>query len=712
MMLNEKELNFEKIISKIGFPITFEDYRATYKYNADFDKVSRFETELKKYIGIDFNKSLETIKNNKDIFDTELYLFHVGRYLEKDYKASKESEILHTNYYPHVYYSTDTIRPTIATVNYCNNLLKEIDVVDIAINSKNGDLIIDSSQELFGNKDLLKDGYDNNFIKIQKIQEQLGLKNVIKHLEFKNIIDFCKYSNLGNLLSKKYENQFKSSNKDKNEFFENIIMKYLSYFDIDKMLIIANYNYYKNYTEQSEYSNVGMFELLDFTNKVESIIENKFDSISIKLNNDIVGFQSVKSLVNALKRCFINGKYYSMDQINDLSKKVISGEIPIEMIDKETFKNSFSYNINELAELIMNEKILEFLYTNEYLSKEEILKIYDECTLNDYTICKLYDLDIINNEFIVNKYLEGNISINTIKFIKRNSFKNSILENAISNFDLMTVFLDENKISIFNKYKDLYIALILDGKSDDEKNKIGFDLLDQVKNLLDIFKIKQLYDFNIITKKNFEECMKNKPTASLFMDDKISISDIKKLYEENIISEDMIKKFILNNNTDIPRKIALVFSLFSSNEKSEIRGELLTNIFDSNNKDDEHNINNNLKNLDIKDNRNIWEKISNIDNEYSQAILDNGYILFYLPKKEIYIIKNIFNGNSITYGTATFVLTKVEYNKNKDLLIINNVLNENYLSLLYEDKKAYKIIHTGWGNSLNEFIDNIIFNEQ
>ena len=200
MMLNEKELEFDNIISKIGFPITFEDYRATYKYNADIDKVSKFETELRRYLGQDYNKSLETIKNNKEIFDTELYLFHVGRYLEKDYKASKESEILHTKYYPHVYYSTDTIRPTIGRVNYCNSLLKEIDVVDIAINSKNNELIIESSQELFGNKNILKENYNSNLIKIQKIKEQIGIENVLKYLSFENIVDFCNYSNLGNNL--------------------------------------------------------------------------------------------------------------------------------------------------------------------------------------------------------------------------------------------------------------------------------------------------------------------------------------------------------------------------------------------------------------------------------------------------------------------------------------------------------------------------------
>ena len=49
MMLNEKELEFDNIISKIGFPITFEDYRATYKYNADIDKVSKFEIVKTEY---------------------------------------------------------------------------------------------------------------------------------------------------------------------------------------------------------------------------------------------------------------------------------------------------------------------------------------------------------------------------------------------------------------------------------------------------------------------------------------------------------------------------------------------------------------------------------------------------------------------------------------------------------------------------------------
>ena len=59
------------------------------------------------------------------------------------------------------------------------------------------------------------------------------------------------------------------------------------------------------------------------------------------------------------------------------------------------------------------------------------------------------------------------------------------------------------------------------------------------------------------------------------------------------------------------------------------------------------------------------------------------------------------------YGTGTYIITAIEFNKNKELLIIDNYLNSSYLNSLYLNNKADKLISTGWVNPLNRYLENM-----
>mgnify|MGYP007038240622 CR=1 FL=1 len=67
MILNDNKLEFDKVVSKIGFPISFEDYRATYKYDANIDTISEFENKLSESLeGLDLNKAIGELKELAD----------------------------------------------------------------------------------------------------------------------------------------------------------------------------------------------------------------------------------------------------------------------------------------------------------------------------------------------------------------------------------------------------------------------------------------------------------------------------------------------------------------------------------------------------------------------------------------------------------------------------------------------------------------------
>ena len=708
MLNDDNQLEFEKVVSKIGFPLAFEDYRATYKYNANIEKISEFEDKLEMYIGNDYNAVLQTIKEYKDIFDTELYIFHIGKYLDKDYKASKEAEILKTKYYPHIYYTSNYVRPTNTSLNYCNNLLKNIDVVDLGVNLKTGKLVIESSQELYGDKDLIKNSYNKNLSKFEEIKNKIGLENVLKYLDLENLIDFCKYDNLGSFLFRKLKLETSKNDEKYFEKYEQVIFEYLEYMDLDKMLIFANYFYYSKYNMTEGYTEEDINKLLEYTQNVEQIIDNKYDTFVFKTKKTLISFQSVKSSINTLKKCFINGTFFTIDQIKEISQKLLNGEISIKTINKDIFKNSLSFTNDEYIMLLKNDNNFEYILENELLSKDEILDIYEDLKkISNSELNRLYEFNIINNEYLLKKYMSDDINIEVIKNIRDNTNKQNELEKIVSNFELITLFLDENKEDDFYKYQLLYKTLLLDNKNEEEKNNLGIELIGQIKELLDVTKIKNLYDLGLITREVFIDSINIFSLFDLFIDGKLNSNELRDLYNLGLISENILKEYLLNKNIQNDKKIVLVYGMFPNENDINYRKNLLKEVLDFNYSSIEDENAPIYNHQFIIEQNNIWTVVSKYDSSFRQSILNNGYIIFYLPNKNLYIIEQVFYNQRIVYGSASFVITDIEFDKNKDLLILDNTINKIYLNSLYINNKADKLVSTGWVNSLNRYLENM-----
>jgi len=84
MVSNKIEnLKIKDIVAIIGFPTGIEDVRAAYLYNAEPKKIIEFEKKLGNLSG-DYNKLLSLIDEYDEIFDKEIYTFHLAKILEKD----------------------------------------------------------------------------------------------------------------------------------------------------------------------------------------------------------------------------------------------------------------------------------------------------------------------------------------------------------------------------------------------------------------------------------------------------------------------------------------------------------------------------------------------------------------------------------------------------------------------------------------------------
>ena len=146
--------------------------------------------------------------------------------------------------------------------------------------------------------------------------------------------------------------------------------------------------------------------------------------------------------------------------------------------------------------------------------------------------------------------------------------------------------------------------------------------------------------------------------------------------------------------------------MFPKDTDVDIRNNLLNEITNNDNVNGDEQINSFKSQVLCSDN-NIWTTIYKFDSDLKQRLLNNGYVLFYLPNKDLYIIEQLFFNGKMIYGTGTYIITGTEFFKNKELLIIDNNLNNGYLNSLYLNNKADKLISTGWVNSLNRYLENM-----
>lgn len=714
MISYNNELDFEKIINKISFPRNLEDYRTTYKYDAEIKDIESFETELKNALGIkNYNEVQEIILKNKNIFSPDVYLFHVGRLVEKDYHDAKEAEILHKDFIPKVYSVAKTLRPAKASIEYLNEMFSSgLDVVDISINTQNKELSIESSQELYGNKKIIAERGKNNRKKLLNIQTIIDLQYVISFLKNKDLLTICRYPNLGGFFS----NELLENDETRTNKFIEVLMKYAEYMDIDKMLVIANYNFYNKYgTDFEKFSEEELEELNKFTNNVEKLLDDCYIAFVIDSTNEMVGFQSIKLSINTLNNCFIDGRFHTINELNEMAHKMVSGDIPIETLSRDTFKKAFSFTNDELQKLISNNpNSINYLLENDYLSISDIEKAYTyDTAISNENLMKLIEYDILNDEKLLDYYLNNKSNVDNLVFLK-DTLNNEEINKIVSNQKFIELFLDKSRKYEFSKYLDIYKTIYIDGKTIEEKNELVQDLVGKNIEQLNDDNIKELYYMGIIPVDSLIDLSDNSMIIDYYLKGYIKPKDIKRLYNENKITKDVMKEAVTNPNISFTKKLVFIYSSFPNEEDTEIRDELLDTI--PNKEEEVYMPQNDIvrqyqeEKMSKQGTLNLckrWNILSKFDDNYSQVLFDDGHIEFFIPDINLYIVEKLYDSNNRTaYGAATYAITKDIYEAKKDEIVNNNKVNRSNLVKLHKDKEAFKLIHLeSWGNQMNEFLN-------
>lgn len=729
------KLDMQKILQQIGFPLTFEEIRATYKYNVDVETAMEFEKKIRQ-IKSNYTDIMKIICEYEDIFDKEIFVFHVARLLEKDIEELKRADMLGVPANQQVYNLDLTDKNKRRFLINAKELLKNIDsdVVDLRINASTGEIIIDSSQEFIGNKSVMDIKRDRSEERLKKIESTIGFGEIMNYLVPSDLINICKYPNLGNILAislykdkpqkqkgKKRKNRadklIEDNELQKGKFFykrelENIIRRYIEYIDIDKMLLLANALYYNKYgNDFYKFKNNDVIHLEKFTKEVGKLLEEKDVKIESSRIYTIIDFKTIKNSVDFLIKHFINGKFYEDNKINEIAKNIIYGNMLVSSVNKREFLDVFQFTTEEISILITNQpEALQYLVENKLLKKNELKEIINlKKNFSNEQVLYLISEKLIDYDEVFNLYEQGKITLENIKFVKEN-LKEKDITTLVSEDRLIELYFDTDKNNEFVKYRKLYKALKIDDTDIQEQKKIAIGILNKSIELMEEEKIYELYHMELLPLDTIIDFLGNSAVTKLYFSGKLKPNDAKRLYKNGIITDDMFKEVFQSKNLTYTEKLVLIFSTFSSDEKEDIETrekfikeyipKALITKREKINIDEE-----NKEDLILFLNKNDlapydrWNLIGSLDSSYSQKYLSDGNIVFYLPNEGKYIIEKLYSPNQeITYGYATYILDEDVFNDIKDKIFQNESVKTTNLALMYKNhvKGIKKVIHTGW----------------
>lgn len=769
------KLSMEKIMSQVGFPYNIKELRSTYKYNVSVDLAIEFEKNILQ--AKNFKEIQRLVVKYEGIFDKNVYVLHLGRLLEKDLESQKRQEILAEEndggIKKQVIFTDPKTTVRRGIVN-AKNLLKDVKVADIGINSETGEIIVYTSKEFVDQTVSMKKKVERTEKRLEQIEEKIGLEEVLKYISPSDLITICDYPNLGNILAiSLYKNKshlngekingenngqrqgnevvdseiIKKGNIFDWDEFEETVKKYSSYIDLDKMLLLANSVFYNKYgNEFYNFSSEEAGELQDFTKKIGELIERKKVVVSSPRFNTDVTYQIISESVESLNKHFINGKYYEYEELAKLVEDIINGTVPVSNISKREYQNTLKMNIEELLILDKNNpNAIQYLIDNDMLEKieiEEFLKLKSEYT--DEQALYFINLNFIPENSILDLYNSEKLTLENLRNVKLN-LENRTLNEIVSVDRLVELYLEPNKKEEFEKYRKLFKLLIIDEsraevlereiKKDDKKaikeldrrilnrrKAIGISVLEKSIELLNDEHMYDLYHKGILQIDTVIDYVGFDAVNKLFASGELKPIDVKRLFNEKILTEQMLEEIFRKNELTETQKLVLIYSTFSSEQADDekMRKKFISCMSERTDsvsepagqvrekKEEKGEETQEKQNKNITDPWTRWNLISSLDKDYSQEYLKDGYIIFYLPNMSKYIIEKLYDkNNEPAYGAATYILDESVFKENQQNIVKDKNINKSYLVSLNKNKTegVKKLVHTGWGNAIVKYFE-------
>lgn len=714
-MMSKKveELNFKDIIGKFGIPVGIEDIRAAYRYDAKGSRLKEFEQKLNTFVSNTVKGSAELLEEYSDIFDKEIYIFHISKLIELDIREEERASFLGVKRNKLVRFMDEKKAKNnkAEIVSDAKALLESSDVADLTIDQKTRRIILDLSQDYIGNSSVLIRRRNRSEKKLCQIETVIGLNKILENLYPSDIVDVCRYPNFGNVLAidiyktkegKKDEERIEDKNKPKKSFFrsdfEKKIIDNIQYIDIDKLLLLYIKVKY-NIMNSDEYSKSEVEDLKSSTEKVYSLLDNSSLSMYISRYKEEVHFDELQKAVEDICARLIGDKFYTDNMFSEIIDDVVSKKKLLSDYSKDLIGEVLNKHPEVLEKFVISGlKNLEFLSKNDFVSGEDI-KNMDISMLPVEEVYYLYTVNKIDVQTIFDKYAEKKISSDVLLELK-DVFSEKDIDKLAEEKQLVALYLKDSKSEEYNEYKKIYYILKIDGKNLEHRIKIGNKIVSQSKKLLDFNILLDLFYQDLIPLDVIAKVC-NETVSAVIATVRVKPKEIRKRYEDNSLTYDMICELLRNKKINNLNKLVLIYSTFSSFADEKIRKKFL-NYLSSN--FTSKRLQSYEKSKVETDPANIWNTVYELDNEYEQEIIGNGTIIFRLPNIKKYIIRKIFNKYDETvYGSAIYIIDKDIFEDDRDVFVKKGELNLLALEELIEDNEAVKLINTGWEDSVKSY---------
>ena len=750
-----KNMSIDEVLKEIGVFVCDYDFNI---FMEDFDKTDEFIEQLKavKTIGDDSlvtDYILKFMKENEKEINVEKFILVQMFRMQETLKQYERDRLGLTRqaFDEKIMYSEHEIQDK---VKKCKELLKNYKGSIVVFDSNNNTQII-NMDILNGNKNSVK-----NSKRLEELNSKGCLDLVCSSLDVKDIEEISLQdkefsSNLTDhviyrALSQTYPQYLKATQEAIDEHMDtleyksvfykelkNSFIEYSKYMSIDKMLTLALYRNLEFIDNKGDMDGAicesirrQLYAIYDKIDpKVKS--KGKFKIFkTIEKNGEKVKEEitiTPKEIKEILDNNFLEGKYIGPSKINSIRKEILGNDVPLDQYDPREI-HLLKINMDELIKILDNPENFKYLMRYGMINDsvlEYVLNMKQDLSPEIYKY--LIEKEKIKNEDILALYLAGAMNIDQIKVLS--SIED--LDGIVNENELIKLYksVQKNKEDEeeFNKYVQMYTELKMKDKDISEKRENGNRLVEELGEDFEEEDLKQMYKLGIIPVDTAIEWGGDSITQDMFNKGILKPIDAKRLYKENVLNLDMIKQVLRSKEISDEDKLALIGSTFDDEQDFEMKMELMqylnlvTDENSSNGKGQKRLKRNNnsiidVKNAYITDPFARWQLISLLDNEYSQEVLRDGYIIFELPNVNdgTIIIEKMFkkSQNRVvpSYGNATYILSKKQFDKSKNYItdetLGGKVINLGELAEVKESGNADRLNHSSkWGSNIKNYFE-------
>lgn len=402
-----------------------------------------------------------------------------------------------------------------------------------------------------------------------------------------------------------------------------------------------------------------------------------------------------------LEKC-TDTKYLSDEYIEKLHEDLSKGIIPEDIEELRIAGVDVSDVINVMDNYEENQRKKE---------KEHLLETAKELT--NY----LKQNGKIDSEHIIKLYMDGNVSLNLLGTVDISDLSKEYFEDKLLEVFGENVFINnEETNNRIKKYGNLYSMLREKGQIDTTTDQI-------VEKLSEVFGeefipgiIDDLYKMKIANMQDGLQWLGGEFLTELYKQENLRPVEIRRLYNEGTINfEDLTSMVkLLNDNTE---QFMVISSLFPEAESIETRQELFKeclDLGDSLKEDDKGTKRKKGEKIESEYNQYItdpgerFKVVQLLDKEYSLKMTSDGHAIMHLPSRgKVFIEKMLDKDGNPYYGAATYIVDKEYFEKNEDMIVIEDKIKRSKLSQNSESKSIERVIHspTGWGKGIKRIFE-------